>query len=172
MKAGVDHSITLPEGETILPAQCWTFDIVEERLVEAALLWRRAPDKTAHWHQVRAYWPEMQRHERFGDYDARGGDGTSSDVKLKPAMLAREEMSRMEEASAWIGEHVPERDRRLVCLVLMIKAAGHRPQWIRLLKSMGMARGAEGLRKRYSRAVAAVAGELQKVRAPVRMARA
>ena len=60
-----------------------SFEDVQERLVEAIRVVWRQPDRERAWLTVRAYWPDIQRHTAFGDYDDRGGDGTSSDVKLQ-----------------------------------------------------------------------------------------
>jgi hypothetical protein len=145
----------------------WAFVTVEDRMIEAAALWRRAPGGGASpfatdgpWHLIKA---------EAGDYDARGGD--LSQVQLKPLPLARAEVDRMMEASGWIEAHVPERDRKLVCLVLVVKAQDRRPNWLRLLAVLGLGHGAEGLRKRYSRAITAVAKALTAARVPVVMAR-
>lgn len=164
-----DPSNTLP-GQ-IAPFH-WTFDQVEDRLIEAAACWRRSADRTAGWHYVRAFWPEGRPdYDWWFDYDARGGDGRSSDVRLRPLPLSRAEDARMMQASEWIGAHVPERDRALVCRVVMTKAAGFRPQWLRMLRPMGLAHGADGLRKRYTRAITAVAVALTAARVAVVEAR-
>ncbi|MPT48265.1 MAG: hypothetical protein E2598_07555 [Sphingobium sp.] len=129
----------------------WTFDVVEERLIEAMHLWRRSPGggrwpfaSDGPWHLIQAC---------AGDYDARGGDGVSSDVPLRPLPLSAAQVARRDEASQWVGRYVADRDRRLVVQVLIIKAAGRTVSWVRLRRDMGVAVGAGGLGKRYSRAV-------------------
>lgn len=133
-----------------------SFDDVQERLVEAIRVVWRQPDRERGWLTVRAYWPDIQRHTAFGDYDERGGDGVSSDVKLRPAALTRREVADAEEALGWLDMIAPE-DRKLVGLALTALAGGRRQvPWSRLLRPMGKTRGVDGLRRRYERAIGKV----------------
>ncbi|RSU21216.1 hypothetical protein [Sphingomonas koreensis] len=133
-----------------------SFDDVQERLVEAIrVLWRQ-PDRERAWLTVRAYWPDIQRHTALGDYDDRGGEGSSSDVKLRPAALTRAEVADAEEALAWLDAVEPD-DRKLIGLAISALASGRRAiPWGRLLRPMGKARGVDGLRRRYERALGGV----------------
>lgn len=144
-------------NEMIAEKTVWTFGEVEDRLVEAMALWRRAPDRESAWLKVKAIWPEVTREWAAGDYDARGYLGNSSDVVLRPLPLVRAEVARMEEAGGWIGRYVVERDRRLVIIALGHKASDRRVPWRSMLKPMGLTMGADGLRRRYERAVAGIA---------------
>src|SRR3546814_20484305 len=72
----------------------WTFEMVQERLVEAMLLWRRMPDRERGWLAVKAYWPEMRRHNHFGDY---------ADVEASPRPLP---LSLEDDARMGIGQTV------------------------------------------------------------------
>lgn len=127
-----------------------TFDDVEDRLVEAmALLWQ-LPDRERGWLKVRAFWPDVRRHNHFGDYGDMGDDARPPRVPL-----SRAQMAAMDEALGWL-DHVDPDDRRLIGMVLRRKAGGHQVEWMRLLKPMGVRHGADGLRKRYGRALAAV----------------
>lgn len=124
----------------------WTFEAVQERLVEAMRCAWQQPDRERGWLTVRAYWPEMRRHNHFGDY----GD---VDAAPRPVPLSRAQLARMDEAFAWV-DAVDAGDRRLVGLVLTRLAAGDKQvPWSRLKRSMGIAYGVHGLRKRYSRAM-------------------
>lgn len=134
-----------------------SFDDVQERLVEAMITCWRTPDRERGWQQVRSNWPEALRELAVGDYDARGGDGTSSEVTLRPASQTRLEIAEMEEAFAWVAA-LPEGDRRVVGLVVGQLARGQREvSWAKLLRRLGRARGADGLRKQYGRAITAIA---------------
>ena len=134
-----------------------TFGDVEDRLVEAMITCWRTPDRERGWQLVRSTWPEVQRELRVGDYDARGGDGASSDVQLRAASQTRVEVAEMEEAFGWVAALSPE-DRKLVGIVVTQLAQGQREvSWLKLLRRMGMTHGAEGLRKRYGRAIAEIA---------------
>lgn len=138
-----------------LPTRFWSFDDVEERLVEAMELWRRSPDRERGWLHVKAYWPDIRRSGEFR-VDASGEvDFPEQEPETRPLPLTRAEVASMMEASDWM-RHVPERDRRLVALVLVYKVQGKQPQWLKLKRRLGVAFGADGLRKRYSRAVSDV----------------
>ncbi|MBY9062314.1 hypothetical protein K7957_05140 [Sphingomonas yunnanensis] len=140
-----------------LPRAAWTFGDVEDRLVEAMITCWRTPDREAAWQRVKSNWPEALREIAVGDYDARGGDGTSSDVALRPASQTRREIAEMEEAFGWLAA-VPVDDRRLVALAIAQLAAGKREvSWSKLKRRMGVVRGADGLRMRYGRAIALIA---------------
>ena len=145
-----------PEGSR-KGADFLTFAVVEERLVEAMITCWRTPDRERGWLRVRSAWPEVQRELGAGDYDARGGDGKSSDVALRPASQTRAEVTEMEEAFGWVAALSPD-DRRLVGLVIVQLARGRREvSWVALLKQLGLGRGADGLRKRYGRAIHSIA---------------
>lgn len=134
-----------------------SFDDVQDRLVEAILTCWRYPDRERGWQTLRSAWPEISRDVWAGDYDARGGDGTSADVALRPASQTRAEIAEMEEAFGWLDAVAPD-DRKLIGLVIRELARGRREvSWMALLGRMNLDRGAEGLRKRYARAINAIA---------------
>lgn len=131
-----------------------SFAEVEARLVEAVRVSWRLPDREAGWHRVQSAWPEILREASAGDYDARGGDLSSSDVRLRTAAATRGEVVEMEQAFGWLTA-VADDDRRLVALAIGCLARGDKQvPWLRLRKPMGIARGADGLRMRYERALA------------------
>lgn len=133
-----------------------TFDDVQDRLVEALLTCWRYPDRERGWQTLRCAWPEISRDVWAGDYDARGGDGTSADVALRPASQTREDIAEMEEAFGWLDAVAPD-DRKLIGLAICDLARGRREvSWLAMLDRLGLERGAEGLRKRYSRAITSI----------------
>jgi hypothetical protein len=149
-----------PLEGAMVPAGGWTFDAVQERLVEAMIICWRNPDRERGWQQLRSAWPEVLRELSAGDYDARGGDLSSSDVSIRPASLTRAEVGEMEEAFGWL-DAVPPHDRKLVGLAIVELARGRREvSWLRLLRAMGLTRGSDGLRMRYGRAIAGIAARL------------
>ncbi|UYY60118.1 hypothetical protein [Sphingomonas sp. S2-65] len=157
---GQSGSERFPVEGQALPGAAWTFEAVQERLVEAVITCWRHPDRERAWQQVRSTWPEVLREQAAGDYDARGGDGSSSDVAIRPAALTRRDMGEMEEAFGWLDSVAPA-ERKLVGLALVQLAAGKREvSWRRLLRPMGLARGSDGLRMRYARALSGVAARL------------
>lgn len=131
-------------------SQFWAFADVEERLVEAMRLW---------WHVEGAGWPfasdgpwHLIGEDRTWDWDL----DRRPDVRVPKLPLSREQMRRRDEATAWL-RHAPDRDRRLVVLGVTALAAGRKRVPFRaLLRPMGLRTGAEGLRKRYSRAINAI----------------
>lgn len=123
-----------------------SFADVEARLVEAMRCAWRQPDRERGWLRLKAAWPDVLRHHHFGD---------QKDFDEAPTMppLTRAEIAEMEEAFAWI-DAVDAADRRLVALALTRLAAGDKQvPWSRLKRSMGIAYGVHGLRKRYNRAM-------------------
>lgn len=135
----------------------WTFDAVEQRLVDAMRAWWRSPDPEARFSLAgrissawRLYCPDR------ADLAAWGALIDVEASEPRPLPLSRADMQRMVEASEWLA-HVPEADRRLVVLALAKLAAGHkRVPWLKLKRRLGVEHGADGLRMRYSRALTAV----------------
>lgn len=129
----------------------WTFADVEGRLVEAMQFQWRTESGTwgfasdGPWHLIVRDWWDWAAHE---------------ERPVPRIPLSREQMARMDEASAWLA-HAPERDRKLVVLAVTALAAGRKVvPWRALLKPMAMARGADGLRMRYGRAINAICVKL------------
>lgn len=138
-----------------------TFDAVQERMVEAMLLWRRAPDRERGWLTVRAYWPEISRQgwrvDVDGEHDEREADEKPDP---RPLPLTRDEVAEMQLVGEWLGL-VPEQDRKLVVYALAALASGRRRvPWLRLRRPLGVKLGADGLRKRYGAALAGICAAL------------
>jgi hypothetical protein len=132
------------------------FADVEDRLVEALRTCWRYADRERGWQRIRSAWPEISRDVLAGDYDARGGDGTSSDVALRSASMTRRDVAEMEQAFGWLDGIDPV-DRKLIGLAINQLARGAREvSWLKLLPVMGLPRGSDGLRMRYGRAVEAI----------------
>jgi hypothetical protein len=130
-------------------------DDVEAALVEAWGLWRRSPGGGRWPFASDGPWHLVQRETRAGDYDARGGDGEAPPPR-EPGLSVAEVAAR--DRATVLLAMVPERDRRLVCIVIeQLGRGAARPDWGLVLVKMGMARGKEGLRKRYRRALEDVA---------------
>lgn len=142
----------------------WTFQAVEDRMVEAMRIWWRSPGKVGPG-STNPYASDipaemMVKSIHAGDYDALGIDRSANDVPIRSAAMTRADVEQRDMASDWIA-FVPERDRKLVTLALIQLAAGHSHiSWVRLRKSMGMTIGAGGLQRRYSRAITAIVQRL------------
>jgi hypothetical protein len=78
----------------------------------------------------------------------------------RPGPLSRDEVALRDETTEWLVAYVPERDRRLVILVLSHRASGREVSWMKLKPLLGVQFGADGLRKRYSRAISGIAAKL------------
>lgn len=136
----------------------WTFDLVREVLVEAAELWRRTPGEGRWPFAGDGPWHLMSRDGAAGDYDARGGFDTSSGVAVRPLPLGTEECDRRDEVSEWL-RFIPEAaDRRLVAVCCSFYASGSKQlPWSKIMRVLGVQRGKDGLRKRFERAIGAIA---------------
>jgi len=150
------------EAEASKSGRFYSFEMVEDRMVEALQLWRRAPDRERAWLHVKALWPDIKRHAEFV---AVGGEHDRRQVVVEPKRpaLTRDQVAEMVEASEWLA-YVDERDRRLVVTVLALKARGiTRILWSRIWERGGRGKpGPDGLRKRYSRAIADIAMTLSR----------
>ncbi|WP_244501369.1 hypothetical protein [Sphingomonas gellani] len=135
-----------------------TFTDVEDRLVEALLTCWRCPDRERGWQQLRSAWPEVAAEARASDYDGGKDAGEQRiDAVLRLASQTRADIAEMEEAFGWLDAIDPA-DRKLIGLAVAELARGKREvSWVGLLARMGLSHGAEGLRKRYSRAITAIA---------------
>lgn len=124
-----------------------TFDDVETRLVEAIHLqwrtecgsWPFASDGP--WHLVKAelYGPDVDR------------------ARMPRLPLSRSEMAALSEAMGWLALVRGDFERRLIVLAVTRLAKGDKQvPWRRLLRVMGLERGADGLRMRYARAMSSL----------------
>jgi hypothetical protein len=151
----MDGSTSLPCGGRV---PLWSWQQVEERMVEAMGHWRRSHDSEARFSlggRISSIWRMA-----FTDKMALIEMADLEKEKLKPLPLSRGDMARMAEASEWL-RFVAEDDRRLVVLALGKLASGHsRVPWLKLKRQLGVRFGAEGLRKRYSRSITRIANAL------------
>lgn len=126
----------------------WSFDDVEQRLIEAWISLRRLPDREQGWLRTSTMglWRQVQSEEAEAD---------PYELPPRPG-LTRAEVREMEEALGWL-EGVEPTDRKLIGLAVGRLARGDaRVPWRRLLRAMGLRHGADGLRKRYGRAIKAI----------------
>jgi hypothetical protein len=131
-----------------------TFDLVEERLVEAWGYLLRLPDREKGWHRLKASWPNVRRHTAFGDY----GD-MDADAKPKLPGLRTAEVDRMEEALGWV-EWVPAQHRALIGVVLSQLQRADRPEWPFVALELDRSVDPDAYRKRYSRALTRICERL------------
>ncbi|WP_289144983.1 hypothetical protein [uncultured Sphingobium sp.] len=129
----------------------WAFADVEARLVEAMQFQWRTESGTwgfasdGPWHLIVRDWWDWAAHE---------------DKPVPRIPLSREQLARMEEASAWLA-HAPERDRKLVVLAVTALAAGRKVvPWRALRTLLRVKPGEDALRKRYAVAINAICKRL------------
>lgn len=143
---------------TVPVVEGWTFDLVEEQMLEAWGYLMRLPDRERGWLAscARSSMPTVVRSVREGDYfeDAPGRPGLrANQVDLVDRALTG--------TAAWIM-WVVERDRSLVAVVLQAKSArlvgGF--TWGLVASWYGWGGHSDALRKRYSRAVGRIAAKL------------
>lgn len=136
----------------------WTFDLVRDVLVETAGLWARSPGVGRSPFATDGPWALMLREAAAGDYDARGGFDGSSAVSLRPLPLSREDVERRDRVSEWVLLVPDPFDRRLMAACLAWYARGYKAlPWRRIMRQLGVERGQEGLKKRWRKAVSAIA---------------
>jgi hypothetical protein len=140
----------------------WSWQQVEDRMVEAMRHWWRSSDRESRfalggrissvWRQYFATRRDLAGWEMLAEMQA---------VEPGPLPLSRGDMARMVEASEWLAA-VPERDRRLVIAVLVKLASGAKVvPWLVIWKALGRGKpGPEGLRSRYSRGLTCIANAL------------
>lgn len=136
----------------------WSFDLVREAMTEAVALWRRSPGDGRSPYATDGPWHLIRRELEAGDYDARGGFDSSSDVVLRPLPVSRVEIAQRDRVSEWLVHIDKPEDRRLVVMACGYYAAGYQQvPWRKIKHRMAIPRGEAGLRKRFERAVRAVA---------------
>lgn len=153
----------------------WSFDAVEERLVEAMGFLDRMPQRFGKrtiagdgpWGQiVRDIW----------------GDGVAFDVAMAQAEEARAEalrnraaltpaeVDRMNEALEWVTQHVPAKGRRdplrrvVGVTVALMAREGGRADWIEIRRRGRFVSMPDALRKSYGRAIFGIAQRLNRCR--------
>jgi hypothetical protein len=118
---------------------------VEDRMAEAMRHWWRSPDSEARFSlggRISSIWRQAFTDKAGADRTA----GHGADAP-EPLPLSRADIARMKEASEWM-RFVPEADRRLVVMVLVKLASGHKTvPWLMIWKALGRGKpGPEGLR--------------------------
>jgi len=149
-----DSGSLLTNAVDALAKDLATFDQVEERLVEAWGYLMRMPDRELGLHRLKASWPDIRRHNAFGDY----GD-MESDAAPKAPGLRTAEVDAMEEALGWV-EWVKGRDRKLIGVVLAQLQRAARPEWPFVALALDRSVEPDAYRKRYSRAITLICNRL------------
>jgi hypothetical protein len=135
----------------------WTFETVEERMIEAWGYMMRLPDAERGWlsSASRSSMPAVVRHNAFGDYfeAAPGRPGLrAAQVTMVESVFTGE--------GAWI-DWVFERDRPLIAAVITVKLRRHGGGfgWPDVAHVMGASVQPDALRMRYNRAITRIAAK-------------
>ncbi|MGD9470625.1 MAG: hypothetical protein AB7G24_00840 [Novosphingobium sp.] len=137
----------------------WTYVDVKAALVECAVLWLRSPGGGRWPFAADGPWCLIQR--EAWEYDARGGDGASADVPIRPLPLTRDQVALRDERSEWLLLIEDDADRRLVEMALIYLAKGRaNVPWAKVKRRMGLRFGVAGLKKRFAASLSAICKSL------------
>jgi len=135
-------------------------DAVEERLIEAAGLFRKMERKGRAWAGDGPWYLSQAKRDPnnwWAEQLSALEVGEDPDRVYRDPRPDRDLMARAEEAAAWLGQIANDADRKLVKLVVAQMELDGRVNWRGMLAVMGMVRGMEGLRRRYRRTLHALA---------------
>ena len=133
------------------------FQSIVAELVECAELWHRTPGAGSGPWATDGPWRQMQQNSYWFNYDAGTGKPEEQEETRPPRLpLSVAEVARRDRVSEWLRFVSLPANRKLVVLVVVQLARGEhedRIEWSRLLKPLGQARGAGGLRQRWETAI-------------------
>jgi hypothetical protein len=155
----------------LLRVESWTFDEVQDRLIEAMHLWARSPGQGRWPFALDAPWHLLTRQARLDAGRVKGMDMMRAlqedderetqqwQGRDRPRPLSRAEVARRDEASEWLGL-VRAHDRRVVVIALTDIARGRRVSWLRMRRHLGVELTGEALSWRYRQAIRRIAEHL------------
>lgn len=128
---------------------------VQGALVDCLDLWRRTPVSLKLDMKTSGIWSQMLQRIEPGDVDGRGVD--MIEPTPRPLPLSRDEVWRRDVITDWYLDIPKPEDRRLVAVAVGYLYRGYqRVPWLKVKHQMGIRFGAEGLRKRYAKAIFAI----------------
>lgn len=137
----------------------WTFEMVQDRLVEAmAVLWRSGDRERA--------WLRGSTLPIWREVVAEARDASPDDQAIVTCALTRAEVMRADEAMEWVARWVATGETRRVVGVVLSHLAGSgngRADWSLVWTRMGGKAGgwtSDALRKRYGRAMTTICQRL------------
>ena len=165
----LDGSTTLPHGGS---DDFWTFDAVEERLVEAMRLWWRSPGE-GHWpFAADAPWHLMTRRARLAEGRVKGMDVARQlqeddaeetrqwQGRERPGPLTRDEVALRDATSEWLAWIEPDARKVVVAVLAQLAAGRENVDWARVKRATGAEIGNKGVYRRYTRAIMVIAMRL------------
>jgi hypothetical protein len=170
----VEGSTSIPHsGRVTDQGEFWTFDAVQERLVEAMRLWWRSPGGGQWPFAGDAPWHLMTRKTRIEAGEFKGGRELQLRMQAEDAEeaqrwagrdrtgpLSRDDVAIRDEATEWLT-WVADDSRKVVVAVLVQRAAGRDSiDWAKVKRAIGAEIGNKGVYRRYTRAISAIAKRL------------
>jgi hypothetical protein len=150
----------------------WTFDAVEERLIEAMRLWWRSPGHGRWPFALDAPWHLMTRRTRIAEGGFKGMDlarrlqaeddeeAKALEGRERRGSLSRDEVALRDETAEWLG-WVAEDARRVVVAAIAQRAAGRtNVDWRRIKAALGVEIMPRGVYRRYTTAISVIARRL------------
>jgi hypothetical protein len=132
-----------------------TFETVQTALVDCLDLWRRTPERDRLGMKASGIWSQMLQRIDAGDHDGRGADMV--EPTPRPLPLSRDEVRQRDAVTEWYLDIPKPEDRRLVAIAVGYLARGYqRVPWLKVKHQMRIKFGADGLRKRYGKAIFAI----------------
>lgn len=132
-----------------------TFHDVQLLLVDCIDLWRRTPRQDNIGMKTSGIWSQMLQRIDGGDVDGRGVDMIEPTPRRLP--LSRDEVRRRDAVTNWYLDIPKPDDRRIVAAAVGYLDRGYqRVPWLKVKHQLGIRFGADGLRKRYGKAIFAI----------------
>jgi hypothetical protein len=150
----------------------WTFEAVEERLIEAMRLWWRSPGQGRWPFALDAPWHLMTRRTRIAEAGLKGMDiqrrlqaeddeeGKRMEGRERRGSLSRPEVALRDETTEWLG-WVATDARKVVVAAIAQRATGrNNVNWRRIKAALGVEIKPRGVYRRYTTAITAIAKRL------------
>lgn len=153
-------------------ASFWTFDAVQERLVEAMRLWWRSPGEGRWPFAGDAPWHLMTRRTRIEAGDFKGRDlqlrmqaDDAEEAKRwegrdRKGPLSRDDVALRDETTEWLTWLASDARKVVVAAVTQLAAGRSNIDWRKVKAALGAEVEHKGLYRRYSRGLTAIAQRL------------
>lgn len=151
---GLGRKVGDMESKAVLQGVA-TFQDVQMLLVDCIDLWRRTPKQDNIGMKTSGIWSQMLQRIEPGDVDGRGVD--MIEPTPRPLPLSRDEVRRRDAVTNWYLDIPNPEDRRLVAVAVGYLHRGYqRVPWLKVKHQLRIKFGADGLRKRYGKAIFAI----------------
>ncbi len=159
----INPPIERDRGSIVDATPFWTFDAVQERLIEAYATLRRVPDRENPWlrHKTMGIWDQVSITAHMTAVEQAEYKLYRADDPPRMPGLTRDEIARMDEALGWLA-WIADEPRKVVHLAIAQLYSGRasRIQWGSLVSDPRLPGSAERLRKAYGRAITLICTRL------------